>query len=58
MNKNKKKKQIYRSMRQFEEECFPKSFEKRTAEKPTDAQALGVSLAKESLEKIRRRLAE
>jgi len=54
---NKKKKQVYRSMMEFEKRFFPKSFEKRMAEKPTDAQALGVSLAKESLEKIRRRLA-
>lgn len=58
MNKGKKKKQAYRSMVEFEKEFFPKSFEKRMAEKPTDAQALGVNLAKESLEKIRGRLAK
>ncbi len=58
MNKDKTKKQIYRTMREFEKEFFPKSFEKRMAEKPTDAKALGASLAKESLEKIRERLAE
>ena len=57
MNKNKKKKQVYRSMMEFEKRFFPKSFEKRMAEKPTDAQVLGVSLARESLGKIRRRLA-
>ena len=57
MNKNGKRKQIYRSMKEFEKEFLPKSFKERMAEKPTDAQALGVSLAKESLEKIRRRLA-
>jgi hypothetical protein len=45
-------------MMEFEKEFFPKSFKKRMAEKPTDAQALGVSLAKESLGKIRRQLAE
>ena len=45
-------------MKAFEKEFFPKSFEKRMAEKPTDAQALGVSLARESLDKIRERLAE
>lgn len=45
-------------MKEFEKEVFPKSLEKRAAEKPTDAQALGVSLAKESLEKIEERLVE
>ena len=58
MNKDKKGKQIYQSMTEFEKEFFPKSFEKRMAEKSTDAQALGVSLAKESLEKIKGRLAK
>jgi len=58
MNKNKKRNQTYRSMREFEREFFPKSLEKRMAEKPKDAQALGVTLAKESLERIRERLAE
>ena len=58
MNKNKKKKQVYRSMMEFEKRFSPKSFEKRMAEKPTDAQALGVSLAKESLGKIKGRLAQ
>jgi hypothetical protein len=57
MNKNKKKKKIYRSMTEFEKQFFPKSFEKRMAEKPTDARALGISLAKESLDKIRGQLA-
>ena len=58
MKKNKGEKQIYRSMKEFEKEFFPKSFEKRMTEKPTDAQALGVSLARESLDKIRERLAK
>ena len=56
MNRNKEKKQIFRSMAEFERAFLPKSFEKRMAEKPTDAHALGISLAKESLEKIRARL--
>ena len=55
---NKKRKQIYSSMKEFEKEFFPKSFKKRMAERPTDAQALGISLAKESLEKIRGQLAK
>lgn len=58
MNKDKKKKQIFRSMAEFEKKYFPKSFEKKMAEKPKDARALGISLAKESLEEIRERLAE
>ncbi len=58
MNKNKKKNRIYRSMKEFEKEFLPKSFEKIMVEKPKDAQALGVSLARESLDKIRERLAE
>ncbi len=54
--KNKKAKHTYRSMAEFEKRFFPKSSEKRMAEKPKDAQALGISLAKESLEKIRGQL--
>lgn len=57
MKRNKNEKKVYHSMREFEKEFFPKSFKKRMAEKSADAQALGVSLAKESLEKIRERLA-
>lgn len=58
MNRNEKKKQICRSMAEFEKKFLPKSFEKRMAERPTDAQDLGVSLAKESLNKIRNQLAK
>ena len=58
MNRSKKEKKIFRTMMEFEKKYFPKSFEKRMAEKPTDAHALGIRLAKESLDKIRRQLAE
>ncbi len=58
MNRSKREKQAFRSMMEFEKKYFPKSFEKRMAEKPTDARALGISLAKESLDKIGRQLAE
>lgn len=58
MNKSKKKKQVFHAMKEFEEKYFPKSFEKRMAEKPTNARDLGICLAKESLDKIRRQLAE
>lgn len=37
---------------------IPKSFEKKMEEKPKDARALGSNLAKESLDKIRTRLAK
>ena len=58
MSINKKRKKTYRSMMEFEREFLPKSFEERMAEKPTDARALGISLAKESLDKIRSQLAK
>jgi len=58
MNKSKKKKQVFHAMNEFEKKYFPKSFEKKMAEKPTNARDLGIWLAKESLDKIRRPLAE
>jgi hypothetical protein len=57
MNGRKKEKQIFYSIMEFEKEYFPKSFKKKMEEKPTDARALGSSLAKESLDKIRGQLA-
>lgn len=56
MGETKKGKQAFHSMIEFEKEFFPKSFEKRISEKFTDARALGASLAKESLDKIKNRL--
>jgi len=56
MNRNREKKEVIRSMVEFERAYFPKAFKRRMAEKPTDARALGISLAKESLNKIRREL--
>jgi hypothetical protein len=53
MNKSKHKKQIFHSLMEFEKKYLPKSFEKRMAEKPTNAQAIGIRLAKQSLDKIR-----
>ena len=58
MNENKKGKQAFHSMMEFEKEYFPKSFEQKIEEKPKDARALGSRLAKESLDKIRTRLAK
>jgi len=56
MERSKKKKQVYKSMREFEEKFFPKSFRKQSTEVPADARALGISLAKESLDTILRQL--
>ena len=56
MERSKKKKQVYKSMREFEEKFFPKSFRKQPTEVPADARALGISLAKESLDTILRQL--
>ena len=58
MEKSNKKKQVCISMREFAEKYFPKSFRKQSTEVPTDARALGISLAKESLDTIRHRLSK
>jgi len=58
MVNGKKKKQVYKSMEEFEEEFFPKSFRKQSSEVPVDARAIGISLARESLDTIRRRLSK
>jgi len=56
MERSKKKKQVYKSMREFEKKFFPKSFRKKSTEFPSDARALGISSARESLSTVRRRL--
>jgi len=53
MIKNKKKEQVYKSMREFEEKFFPESFKKQSVEVPTDARTIGINLAKGSLDIIR-----
>ncbi len=58
MNKQKDRKKIFRSVLEFEQKFLPKAFEKRMKEKPTDAHTLGTCLAKESLDKIRKRISE
>jgi len=58
MIKNKKKEQVYKSMREFEEKYFPKSFIKQSVEAPTDARTIGINLAKESLDMIRNRVSK
>ncbi|HHT9130338.1 MAG TPA: hypothetical protein ACFYEC_05685 [Candidatus Brocadiaceae bacterium] len=58
MNGSMKDKQAVHSIMKFEKEYFPKSLKKKMEEKPTDARSLGSDLAKESLDKIRTRLAK
>ena len=53
MKKSEEKKQVIRSMKDFERIYFPKSYEKRLSEKETDAETLGVTWAKESIERVR-----
>ena len=58
MKRSKKKKQVCESMREFEEKYFPESFRKQSTEVSTNARALGISLARESLDTIRHRLSK
>lgn len=58
MKIRKKKKELFRSMLEFEKKYFPKSVEKRMTEKPADERGLGIILANESLTKIERQLSE
>lgn len=55
MRKNKEKEQIYKSIREFEKKFFPNSLKKRL-EKSTDLRTLAVSLAQESLDKVKHQL--
>jgi hypothetical protein len=58
MQRSKQKEQVCKSMREFGEKFFPKSFRKQSIEVPTDARALGISSARESLDMVRRRLSK
>ena len=58
MERSKKKAQVYKSMKDFEEKKFPKSFRRQLLEVSTDARTIGINLAKESLEMVRNRLSE
>ncbi|OIP26664.1 MAG: hypothetical protein COY46_01985 [Chloroflexi bacterium CG_4_10_14_0_8_um_filter_46_9] len=53
--RGKKQDQVYRSTQEFEKKFFPNSFKKRSVES-MDPHALAISLAEESLGKIRRQL--
>jgi len=56
MNKSKEKKRKYYSIIEFESKYFPKAYKRRMTKKPIDAHALGSTLAKESLDKIKSQL--
>ncbi len=56
MSMKKRKEHVFSSIREFEKEYLPESYKKSNVKNPVDAQALGVSLAKESLDKIRKEL--
>lgn len=48
---------IFHSMVEFEKMFLPKSFERRLTEKsPDDVHAIGISLAKDSIDKMRVRI--
>lgn len=55
MRRNKKKERVFESMKEFEKEFFPK-FTKKHSIESMDIKDLSISLADESLRKIRNRL--
>lgn len=50
------KKQEYKSIEEIEEIFFPKTVKERLLERPNDPNSLGVFLANESLNQIRKEL--
>jgi len=56
--RSKKKERVYKSMREFEEKFFPKSFKKQSLEGTIDARTVGINLARESLEMLRSQLSK
>ena len=57
-NDKEEKNKVYRSMKEFEMDIFPKSCAERLATKKSeDPRAFGAALAEELLEDIRQRLA-
>ncbi|MFQ5456069.1 MAG: hypothetical protein ACE5EA_07700 [Nitrospirota bacterium] len=57
MTKNRKK-QVYKTMREFEEKFFPNAFKKRLLKEITDPRILGITLAQKSLNKIKHKLSK
>ncbi|VVB90561.1 Uncharacterised protein [uncultured archaeon] len=56
-SKNKEKK-VFCSLTEIKKEYLPKSFEKQKSVEPKDARELGISWAKEALNKIKNELNE
>jgi len=56
MEKGEIKKEAYRSITEFEKKFFPNSFKKQSAEKATDYRLIGINMANESLDRLRRKL--
>ena len=46
----------YKSISEIEEKFFPKSLEEKLLERPTDPNSLGLFLAEESIDQIRKEL--
>ena len=53
---NKRKKHVYRSITEVEKAFFPKSHEEKTASTSIGAQDLGITLVRQSLEKLKEEL--
>jgi len=53
MKKNNNKKQVFYSMKEFEEKYFPEFIKKRFSDTISDSHSLGIKLANESLTTIR-----
>lgn len=56
MEKTREKNEVFKSIIEFEKAFFPSSFKKRSSRPPTRPHTLGVSLARQSLDAIRRQL--
>lgn len=52
------KKRFYCSMVEFDQDFFPRSFGEKQVKKPTDNQAIGVNLVKESFRQIRQEMTQ
>ena len=53
MKKSRKGEKIFYSMMEVDKEFFPASFKKKMKKKPADEYALGVSMAKDTIKKVR-----
>lgn len=58
MERSKTKKQTCRSIVEFKKTFFPKSFKKQLSDQAMDSRIIGINLANESLDKIKRQLAK